>query len=852
MRKLVESGNYVTGVSQDANGGLVFTMSNGSPITIGNVINGEKVEAGDKVTFNEETGEILLNGEPTGKFVSKTQAGEGKPAEVKVPFVKDGVLYVYNEAGEAEATGIRVNPITAVQNPETGSWTLTITAADGTTQEIKVPSANDMVTSLQIVQSSAALAVDAYQTPFVYAGEGKQLVDVNKNVLGAKGGFVPSYKADGTKGTYVDIIVTPSTIDAKDLKFKLQNSLGKTVWTEGIVTESTQPLTKAGTGVYRVYFNLADGIVPANLTVGDDNMLVASTHKLAVACGSTISNYVDGDEYLPASLPSTKTAATTVDVATGTHYVKFGEAFDIFGTFYKEDPSKNSGAATSAFLTNATNFTSYKITVDENIVDVYGIAIEGSKVTISNPVAYGQTIDLKLVCSDANSEKGVNPTFKPVPFKVTVQSKEIVAGVTLKAEHTLALNDNPATPADERTVYVPIEAIANAITGLDKVAWNETACTYANIVSIENNGPAFSDNGLKFSSVNKHGKDKDVTLSLTNRGSDSSLGSVGFVKADKKKATTFGEAKYLVFNVNPAHAQVTADTYSTLVQVKYGKSLDKNVKATIELTLKNPTLWSRIPAYFNGDNFVAYGAGATSSVTGTTFDVVSLYNHEADFKDINVAIDKEGMAKDDKPHWNVNTDGKTLEIGKEVFYKENPVKLTLTAKVFDKAIYNTFKDVIYVTAKSPVKDGTFSLNTTTLDLSQGAAKGVVFTQKDFVTKDVFNDAYNLFNVSTPDAAPATTVTWGNKTDKITALTLDYDKGLVVAEFVTGKADGTFDTATDPTTNTYTTADVAGIKVSVLSGAQVVNGQEVKLTLTATDKWGQEIKKEIVLKVQGLN
>ena len=136
LQQKIGDGKFVTNVA--ANGqGLTISWNDGSSTTIENVINEATGETGEGsvVTFDEATGEILINGEGTGYYASKSEIGE-----YKAPYVnEDGALVLINEEGEEVVTDILTAPVTAVENAD-GSVTLTI-RANGTTQTVLVPSA---------------------------------------------------------------------------------------------------------------------------------------------------------------------------------------------------------------------------------------------------------------------------------------------------------------------------------------------------------------------------------------------------------------------------------------------------------------------------------------------------------------------------------------------------------------------------------------------------------------------------------------------------------------------------------------------------------------------------------------
>ena len=95
LESAVNNGDYVTGVTPTADGkGMIFTFSKGSPVTVTlNVKDGEPGENAQKITFDEKTGEMLVDNKPTGIFPAK----DAEKAPVKI---EGGYWAVLNDKGE--------------------------------------------------------------------------------------------------------------------------------------------------------------------------------------------------------------------------------------------------------------------------------------------------------------------------------------------------------------------------------------------------------------------------------------------------------------------------------------------------------------------------------------------------------------------------------------------------------------------------------------------------------------------------------------------------------------------------------------------------------------------------------
>ena len=242
LQQKIGDGKFVTNVA--ANGqGLTITWNDGNSTIIENVINeatGE-TEAGDVITFDETTGEILINGEGTGYYASKSEIGE-----YKTPYVNaDGALVLINVKGEEVVTNILTPPVTAVENAD-GSVTLTI-RANGTTQSVVIQSFASSITAVELL--------DADMKP----------TTVDKTLTIKFWQIASEVKWDGPRGNIPAKSILYSAEDGKaDMNFKLS------------------PANVDGTTVEFALVNSNDGYAPLKLTSpANDKTLItrASTYN---------------------------------------------------------------------------------------------------------------------------------------------------------------------------------------------------------------------------------------------------------------------------------------------------------------------------------------------------------------------------------------------------------------------------------------------------------------------------------------------------------------------------------------------------------------------------------------------
>ena len=805
LQDLVGSGKYVTSVAKTADGhGITFTFNQGDPVTI---TLDDETGSGDVVKVVD--GILYINDEPQEL---KVATSETKPSII----MQDGVWAVLQEDGTYKSTGVPVSGV-SVAGSEADGFTLTIFDKDGNKQEVKVPSASSLVTSIAIavpvVEDEASLL---NEKNVVYYGS-KELINVSE-VKYPKDAIISALNEDGTRGVAVNVVVTPTNIDPADLKFNLVNSEGATIFEEAVVSTPKGALQRAAMdGVYTLHFALKEGVTVADIKKGS---IISQDDALAVVCGkaATAFEYKAG---LENAATITQGKITDNYEAKDNTYVKLGETYSLFGKGYAADPSANPNAAAQAFLTKLEGVSDIALSLDENLKSLYGITIDGTNFTISNEAAYGKEITFTVKYT--NSASVAKNSIQSANLKVTVQKAAVTAGVTLKASHILS------TDATKNTVYLPLADLAASVTAAgDKIVWNNAnAFTYK---TVANNTPA---DGFALTSSKKYG----ATPANLKIAKDTELDGFTLVKSDKKTdATKLSEAAYLAITVDPEQENVTADVYSALIQfVVTGNDVDGQSKtltlpATVELTLTNPTsAVSRIPMYFDGDKLAAYGAVPTGA--NLLYDVRTAYNNADKAEKFTVT------AKADKDEWNVQEDNHYIvEIPLDELYTETQ-KFEVSYQHFAGAINNVTTETIYITGQSPIKDGTITVSKTTLDLATGSDS---FLSADVAGKDAFNKAYKLLNsftAETNDTPAAQKDVMDTRIDDIKLVATGENAGAFEVTYVYKKIeDGRLVNAED----TDADAKLVGWTIALKPNTAIQNGATITFDLNITDKWGVEL------------
>ena len=274
-----------------ANGqGLTITWNDGSSTIIENVINeatGE-TEAGDVITFDETTGEILINGEGTGYYASKSEIGE-----YKAPYVNaDGALVLINEKGEEVVTSILTAPVTAITNAD-GSVTLTI-RANGSSQQVIVPSAASAISEIEFLDSKYQNVQPANDIELVYwnAAATTKWEGPRGNIAQNTITYSTDLRDVDNNGSLDDALYTriaPASIDASQIEFGLIDTQDNLASIELTAEKYDDVLTRAASnGLYTVT------VVPGSF-IGSEAAFTGQfkhgVHEKAMALKPATANY---------------------------------------------------------------------------------------------------------------------------------------------------------------------------------------------------------------------------------------------------------------------------------------------------------------------------------------------------------------------------------------------------------------------------------------------------------------------------------------------------------------------------------------------------------------------------------
>ena len=519
LESAVNNGDYVTGVTPTADGkGMIFTFSKGSPVTVTlNVKDGEPGESAQKITFDEKTGEMLVDNKPTGIFPAK----DAEKAPVKI---EGGYWAVLNDKGEYDVTEIPVSGVTAVVTD--GICTLTVFNADGTTTVVELPTTSSTITELEVVGyldakgdftafSDAASHDNKYEmgySAFYTATKAPwEWVDADesqkvKGEIAAKTGVV------SLAGQSLVIRVAPASADLSTVAMSLVNSkmdeapitLGTPEAFKGLVTRAASanglwaiPLSsKELTGLNA----LTDLTGKFGGEIEDDEFNIA----FAVKTPNFLSNFnlafnkVELDA-VSASLNKKELVDATQKESTNIYESTSGTENNAYVIVKQGTPN------TFTFDVPTSVYKS-QIIVDEYIAQNWGVVIDGNSFTV-NKYNDKQTIPSFPVYFNyiQLTDKGIKSVTQTVWVRMERTIKEQV--VLDPVNHII-----PAKVADDKFT-VSLDKMFNEMTAEERVNWNKFAHDIVTVIK----------------QVNPNGDDIAVT------GFDDNI---AYLTADNKPATS--------------------------------------------------------------------------------------------------------------------------------------------------------------------------------------------------------------------------------------------------------------------------------------------------------------------------
>ena len=141
LQSAVDNGDYVTNVEKSAEG-LVITFKTAGPKTI-------TLEDQVGSTVEVKDGVLYIDG-----VAQDFAVAPGTETQDQI-IIENGMWSVLQEDGTYKSTGVPVSGVT-VSGSQAEGFVFTIYDADGTKQEVELPSAASLITSIDVAKANSA------------------------------------------------------------------------------------------------------------------------------------------------------------------------------------------------------------------------------------------------------------------------------------------------------------------------------------------------------------------------------------------------------------------------------------------------------------------------------------------------------------------------------------------------------------------------------------------------------------------------------------------------------------------------------------------------------------------------
>ena len=824
LQDLVGSGKYVTSVAKTADGhGITFTFNQGDPVTI---TLDDETGSGDVVKVVD--GILYINDEPQEL---KVATSETKPSII----MQDGVWAVLQEDGTYKSTGVPVSGVSVVGS-EADGFTLTIFDKDGNKQEVKVPSAAALITSIILKDS---------QTKFTVS---KATFNIgSKEWKGER--ELPADKSVIYSSSKIDVRINPVDAPATEAKYYLTNTKNKTL--SNIVLTALPENDDDAIDMGHIG-NRAANTGNGLYTLGMEQYILAKDNAAAFdkelkEMAKATDDASDIDECIAFAVNANNKARSAYGVAIIT-----AESASMTGVQVKE--IENSKAQfTDSEAKKITVKVGKEYTIDE-LDEEAGLMFDMFfSLSEKDQKTYGVKVDnLKHTFTVTN-----NPDVSTAAtgFNLTVNTLDTKANIN-KVVYAVELSTEIETPAEFEPVVYNIAQLKDADTTNDaftldmdimKEALGDKWAQWANSVAMDKVKVAIhakadcSDNGVAI-------------------GTDNTSLKVKLTEADKETTPTESTLKYIVSTVNLANPQgLTLDKqYYMKVTFLHKSNNQKEVNSiVVPVTFTAPSVaeqFTKKDGYLNQE---------TGVIEARYYDVDKKY----------VEWKKFFETYDAKAHLDLSKEDKVVKVGNTEYcsdqlaiFDKNKAEDALRLRI---GVNNALVDAITkcefgygktltviatndnyadtgwkydseskkgeysftIAISSPIYEGIIQYaEGTTVNIKANAEKGFAVTKNMISLKDYNNNNYNV--------VPDTKVTNGSLTNNANNTIDVWSADQIENVWVSKAADNTYIKKIElqaPKDKTETEAAVEGAIVVYADPLQ--NTTPTTMTVNVKDAWG---------------
>ena len=814
LQAKVGDGKFVTNVVKNGDG-ITITWSDNTTSTIG-TIKGDKGDKGDAatITIDPVTKNFIINNEDTGICSEGKNGVNGINAKAPSISKETGNWVTYEWDAEKNDyvgtdTGISAMGASTYVVDKTSYWELHVATSEngeGEPAVIKLPKAAS-ITSLKAVSINNG-RIGAANVTMSY---GKALgADVKFNNV--------TYKKDAillSQTSTLSAIVNPQDADATKYAYVLSDSKGNMPFkvTNPVANMTEDALTRAASVNKGVFDMTVEYLSTANcgksagtyaLTTETADGLVASAYDVKVT-----------------EKPVNTIAVTSLKNLS----VDINKELDLIGCFKKANVATVNGATVADLTPYIVDY--YFEIADKTAAANLGATISGNTIKAEKA---GGPLNIKVnyllvngTVAEATTAKTITVTFNYVAPSTTLGDVEWTVNKT-NADFFLPLGDIQAALAGLTDTDLPSVEKVGSITWADGKALTEKTIT-VNGVKYGKDGIAFNESWITTIDAN--------TLYVKNSAGQ-------YVPAAGSKIQT---PLYIKFHFNYTEAFPAEESYQIVLGLKKANAAVNAFEIPVKVTIKSPaesavSPFSRLSAYFVGDNAVAYGSA--NDGINVTYNLFKLYKDMGTEK-TNVAFTE--TLHDINGHtctpW-ITTTGVAGDISVKVYddapnadnrdnvYSTREIQAAYT--VFGNVHIAKIVDKFNLTVKSEIKEGVLEA-TTAANASGNGVSPIKVSLKNITAKDVYGEAYNLtqmYKKSTNGYVPDATEPMDSRIQSVRVVLADDNaKEYLAIENHSGSQFAS--TGTDA----YSYFSV--VKKSAETALQ--NDVPCKVSLVVLDKWG---------------
>ena len=724
LQAKVGDGKFVTNVVKNGDG-ITITWSDNTTSTIG-TIKGDKGDKGDAatITIDPVTKNFIINNEDTGICSEGKNGVNGINAKAPSISKETGNWVTYEWDAEKNDyvgtdTGISAMGASTYVVDKTSYWELHVATSEngeGEPAVIKLPKAAS-ITSLKAVSINDG-KIEAANVTMSY---GKALgADVKFNNV--------TYKKDAillSQTSTLSAIVNPQDADATKYAYVLSDSKGNMPFkvTNPVANMTEDALTRAASVNKGVFDMTVEYLSTANcgksagtyaLTTETADGLVASTYDVKVT------------EKAVSAISVTSLKALSVDI---------NKELDLIGCFKNTAVATVDGTAVADLTPYIVDY--YFEIADKTAAANLGATISGNTIKAEKAGSLNIKVNYLLVngtVAEAATAKTITVTFKYVAPSTTLGDVEWTVNKT-NADFFLPLGDIQAALAGSTDTDLPSVVKVGSITWADGKALTEKTIT-VNGVKYGKDGTAFDESWI-------------TTIDASTLYVKNSAGQ--YVSAAGSKIQT---PLYIKFSFDYTKAFPAEESYQIVLGLKKKGATVNAFEIPVKVTIKSPaesavTPFSRLSAYFVGDNAVAYGS---ADGTDVTYNLFKLYK--------DMGAEKTNVAFTETLHeidghtctpW-ITTTGVAGDISVEVYdnaadadnrdnvYSTREIQAAYT--VFGNVHIAKIVDKFNLTVKSEIKEGALEA-TAAANASGNGVSPIKVSLKNITAKDVYGEAYNL-------------------------------------------------------------------------------------------------------------